>query len=80
MTWVDVNIPVGPTWDAENDCSELDSMYARELIKPGVLMELSDGSKLLVGHINKASGRCDCCAKDREAIVRRYAVIYEENA
>lgn len=31
-------------------------------LKPGMLLELTNGKILLVGHINPQEGRCDCCA------------------
>lgn len=32
-------------------------------LKPGMLVETSDGEQLLVGHVNKMSGTCDCCSE-----------------
>lgn len=50
-----------------------------DLAKPGVLIELESGKRLLIGDINSNGGVCDDCRgiSDSDVVVR-YAVIYDD--
>ena len=48
------------------------------LNKPGTLIELKDGTTHLIGSINTIRGVCDDCpAFDSDAIVTRYAIVFD---
>jgi hypothetical protein len=47
------------------------------LNKPGTLVELEDGQRLLIGDINDDAGVCGCCSVINDtAIVKRYKVVW----
>lgn len=49
-----------------------------KVIRPGVLLELDDGSHCLVGDINTIGGGCDDCPEVRRSdLIRRYRTVWE---
>lgn len=51
--------------------------FRPDLAKPGTLIELQSGKRMIIGHINALGGVCDDCSGiNDEDIVVRYAVIY----
>ncbi len=70
---------------------QADSISARGLNKAGVLLDLGEQKPdafrrdytppryRLIGHVNESNGGCGCCSGiDSDAIVIRYAVIWEQ--
>lgn len=54
------------------------SFCGRGLNVPGTLIEMADGTIHLMGTINCSRGCCDDCeAFEREAIVKRYKLVYD---
>jgi len=52
-------------------------LAARGFVRPGVLLEMQSGRRLLVGDINELGGVCDDCTDVAvDGVVSRYAVIY----
>lgn len=68
--WIKCNLP----WVNYN----VDGRDFQKLAKPGVLIEFENGETLLIGHINKLGGVCDCCVEFSDsAIIKRYKVLVE---
>lgn len=68
--WVDLNLPYYSPGE--------DSLIARGLNRPGVLIDTEDGV-YLIGHINDQRGVCDdCTAFERGIIVKRYKIVWSE--
>lgn len=49
-----------------------------KLRRPGVLIEMDDGSIYLIGDVNEKGGRCECCGLRDEEIIKRYKVVYKK--
>ena len=76
MEWIELGIPFGPVWSREPH-HEMDSLQHRGLSKAGVLIEMINGKRLLIGHINDMGGTCDDCTEIKERdIVARYCVVW----
>lgn len=68
--WIEINLPFD-----EDEAPE--SFVDRGLNKPGVLIEMQNGKKYLIGDINQARGECGCCyAFYYDAIVARYKIVW----
>jgi hypothetical protein len=70
--WIEVNLPF--------DGYSGDKLpHLGDILKPGMVVEMADGSQYLLGDINMNRGLCDCCAAfARGDIVKRYKVVYEK--
>ena len=45
-------------------------------LKPGMVLELSDGRKLLVGHVNTMNGGCDHCPDlSSDDVIARWCML-----
>lgn len=71
------NHPEMKAWDARTKGVRRNRTFTgRGLALPGVQVEMADGSRHLIGDINKVGGVCDdCTAFDSAAIVTRYRVL-----
>jgi hypothetical protein len=76
LDWKDANVALGPSWN-QHTGDDNPSLYSQELIRPGLVVEYDDGTREIVGHMNAARGRCDCCNRGGDRIVRRYAYLPE---
>ena len=62
MDWLPVNLP-------------FKEVKKRGMLKVGVVLEMADGTRNLVGDINVLGGTCDDCPVDAGMIVKAYAII-----
>jgi hypothetical protein len=55
-----------------------ESFSQKELNNPGTLIQMENGDIHLIGSINALSGVCDdCCEFEKDAIVKRYAILID---
>ena len=77
--WEDVhpaNIAWGIASDKIREQDKLRTFQGRELAQPGVQIEIANGQRFLIGHINQLRGVCDDCTEfESTTVVKRYRVV-----
>lgn len=59
-----------------NEAASTRSFCGQNLNQPGIQIELADGSRYLIGHINPNRGVCDDCTKfPTTTVITRYRVL-----
>lgn len=69
-------IAYNQAYTAARQAAMMDTAHARGLLRAGVQIEMEDGKRYLIGHINEQTGACDDCVLfERTDVVRRYRVL-----
>lgn len=74
--WIDVNLPFGPEY-SQGFAIRADTFLGRELMVPGIQIELDDGRRFLVGDVNTCGEMyiSDEGEIAESTVVRRYRVL-----